>query len=38
MVKENEPEFEVEEVEAAGMDVKKSKCRCTSESIGTCHY
>ena len=33
--KKSEPEFEVEEVIAAGM---KPKCKCTSESIGTCHY
>ena len=34
--KKSEPEFEVEEVIAAGME--KPKCKCTSESIGTCHY
>jgi|LWDU01.1.fsa_nt_gi hypothetical protein len=36
MAKEKVAEFEVEEVIAAGM--AKPKCKCTSESIGTCHY
>jgi len=37
----NEPEFDVEEIEEAFdniSDTKKSTCKCTSESIGTCHY
>ena len=29
-----EPEFDVEEE----APIEKPKCRCTSESIGTCHY
>jgi len=33
MAKEKVPEFEIEEVVAA-----KPKCKCTKNSIGTCHY
>ena len=33
MAREKSPEFEVEEVK-----VENTTCKCTQESIGTCHY